>query len=181
MTQARNLRSPEWVAKELQSLRAEARELEKLYKKLYVAAKNGSSSGGSLGQMRSGVGKSDPTADAALSPAEAELRRGAKYIEMKVRDAGSDLGAAKKRIDSLLESKPPFEMEPKRPRWRVHVWSDLPCGCARDDQGWYVVTRECSAHMRLIPLADRVPFSEIVDNARHRFGPFQPAATGPAS
>jgi hypothetical protein len=96
-----DMSSPEHVAKALQELRAQTHELETRYKSLYLAAKHGATPGGSLGQIRA-KGKSDPTQAAALSPGEANLRRGCRYVKFKIQDAMSDLTAAHRRYEQLL-------------------------------------------------------------------------------
>lgn len=171
MSEPAKMPSPEKVARDLQELRATTRRLGGMYKALYVAAKNGSSSGGSLGQIGSGTGRSDPTAGAALSPSEAELRRGVKYCALKIQNAVSDLAAAEKRYEGLLERPPSFEEKP-RAKWRVHTWVTLTCGCAHDDAGWWTVRRACSVHIDMIPLVDRAPFLQLDEHAE--FGAFQP-------
>jgi hypothetical protein len=105
-----DMSSPEHVAKVLQELRMLNRELEECssdletrYKSLYMAAKNGATPGGSLGQIRS-KGTSDPTQAAVLSPGEIRFRRGCRFMQQKIRDAMSDLNKAHGRYEELLET-----------------------------------------------------------------------------
>lgn len=32
----------------------------------------------------------------------------------------------------------------------VTTWADLPCGCSSSDDGWWIVTRRCIRHRRVL-------------------------------
>ena len=96
-----DLTPPEAVAAKLTDLRALTRELERQYKALYIAAKHGGMSGGSIGKI-GGKSKSDPTAAAALSPGERDFRKGVRAMSFKIDDATSDLEAARAKYERLM-------------------------------------------------------------------------------
>ncbi len=177
-----------WEARELRQL---IDELEAEYEAIYDAAYR-PASGGSIGAIARGGSVSDGVRAAAGHPDKSMQRGKCRLLARKFGVALRALREARAAATDAWQNLPgganreryEREREARRERWRLVTWEDLPCGCTRSNEGHYVVSRECSEHMELVPLEDRVPFLDACEAgliADGMFGPFKPADDEAAS
>lgn len=53
----------------------------------------------------------------------------------------------------------------------VHVWTDLGCGCSRDDHGWWIIDARCRGHQGRIPPTDLVRMLRGTNVTGDHYGP----------
>lgn len=174
-----SLPTPDRITWELHEVREKLDELEEGYAELYDSAYR-PRSGSSVGKLPTAGQRSDSTGDAATNGNQAMQRGKARRIAGRVRvirrvstEALDALGEAWQELPGGTQEE---EREKRRERKRAWMdrWADLACGCSQHELGQWIVSRECSEHMELIPLEQRIPFSQIRLHGA-KFGPFQPA------
>lgn len=177
-----SLPTPDRITWELHEVREKLDAIEEGYANLYDAAYR-PRSGSSLGKLAAAGQRSDSTGDAATNGNQAMQRGKARRMAGKVRGirrlATDALDAHDDAWQELPGGTREAEREKRQGRKRewMERWADLTCGCSQHELGQWIVSRECSEHMELIPLEQRIPFSQIRLHGA-KFGPFQPVERG---
>lgn len=158
------LPSPEKLSREIDEITETLERVVRAYKELYTASLR-PAGGGSVGQIGGRGSASDPTSSAALSVEKKQLRSSAVYVARTLAKIQAFADRAEERGWKVWQelSGGAYREEYERRRevrqeFRVHRWTLLDCGCARDEEGWWNIGRRCAEHVPLIPEPYRTPF-----------------------